>query len=307
MQAGTGLTKHHRHARGAGRHPAQSEAPGRPAKSPRPEAPPPSSPGAAAKRPTRDQQAAPPETAGKNGRGRVRRRGSKSRQDARTKNRQGHKMKGWAGAWGAQANACAAQRAGPEGDKDPANPGVPVTGGTGITPRPASHRRHSTRHSRRQWAGSDAGYPGGPGDFPRDRKNRPDAGTPAQKPTPGRAADPAPKSDGRITSDPACARSGLCARKNFLPRRPPEPAPSMTSAAHQTEPPCYCRRNPNSKTPPLHNRAEESDRIFSRLHLRPATPGPANGKPTPAFPARNQRRRADQTRYEWIPYPLTPP
>lgn len=182
-----------------------------------------------------------------------------------------------------------------------------MTGGPGITPSPASHRRHSTRHSRRQWAGSDAGYPGGPGDFPRDGKNRPDAGTPAQKPTPGRAADPAPKSDGRITSDPACAGSSLCARKNFLPRRPAEPAPSMTSAAPQTEPPCYCRRNPNSKTPPLHNRAEESDRIFSRLHLRPATPGPANRKPTPAFQARNQRRRADQTRYEWIPYPLTPP
>ena len=81
----------------AGRHPAQSEAPGRPAKSPRPETPPPSSPGAAAKRPTRDQQAAPPETSGKNGRGRVRRLGSKSRQDARTKNRQGRKMKGWSG------------------------------------------------------------------------------------------------------------------------------------------------------------------------------------------------------------------
>lgn len=140
----------------AGRHRTNEASPARPrgrpasgtvrsagpsGKKPAPRGAPPSSPGAAAKRPTRDQQAAPPETAGKNGRGRVRRRGSKSRQDARTKNRQGHKMKGWSGALSGAGIRLRPPRAGPEGDKDPANPGVPVTGGPGITPRPASHRR----------------------------------------------------------------------------------------------------------------------------------------------------------------------
>ena len=100
-------------------------------------------------------------------------------------------------------------RAGTASGKDRGKPSVPVTGGPGTTPR----------LSRPQQAGNGACL------FPELRKP---AGhrNPCTEAHAGRRP---PKYDGRIISGPAHAGSGLCARKNFLTRRPPEPAPSRIS------------------------------------------------------------------------------
>lgn len=126
-------------ARGAGRRTAQSEAPPYGLKNPAPRyAPsvPPENRGQKAEQESISRAAGnhgqPP------GRGRVRRRRSKSRRDARTKIRQGRKLKGWSGALSGAGIRLRPPRAGTAAGKDRGKPSVPVTSGPGTTPRLSS-------------------------------------------------------------------------------------------------------------------------------------------------------------------------